>query len=392
MKKDLFRFKRKFLIHDGGTSADASARKLKARAFLRKNWIVLIAVLAAVITCFFVPPDKEYLKYPSYKTLLCLLCLMLVLRGVKDSKFFSILSGKILDKISDRRAICMVLVFLPALFALFITNDVASLTFIPFAIILLIMADSKELIPKVILLQTMAVKLSGVLSPLGNAQNLFLIDYYHFDFFWFVKNLWPLAVAGYSLVFLLCFTIKRGKLEVLPIGEYKLPKLRVAVYFIMFVFILLSVFNILPYYIITPIIMVLMLIIHPRSYKKANYSIIVMFLAFFVISGNFLRIPAVSNFLTGFLDGREYWLAIAASQVLTNTPVALLFPRFSNNTAALMYGINVGKYGTSPLSNFMVFRLHRKYDDKHNFIYKLIGMNMLFLAVLGCVGALYLYL
>ncbi len=375
-----------------GGDADVSVWKKRLNLFLSKNWVVLIAVITAVITCFFVPPDKEYLKYPSYKTLLCLLSLMLVLRGVKDSKFFSMLSGKILDRISDRRAIVLTLVFLPSLVALFVTNDVATLTFVPFAIILLTLAESKDLIPRVILLQMMAVKLSGLLSPLGSAQNLFLIDYYDFDFLWFAQNLWPLAIAGYGLTFILCLSVGKGKIDTVTIGTHKLPKWHITAYFVMFVFILLAVFDVLPYYIVTPIIMALMLFLHPRSYKKANYSIIVMFLAFFIISGNFMRMPAVSNFLMSFLAGKEYPLSIAASQLLTNTPVALLFPRFSSDTVALMYGINVGKFGTSMLSNFIVYRLYRKYDEKHDFIWKLLGINFLFLALLGSVGALYLYL
>lgn len=392
MKKDLTKLHKRYLRADFGQEAAAVARKKRAKAFFVKNIVVIIAVICAVVTCVFVPPDKEYLKYPSYKTLLCLLCLMLVVRGLKDSKFFGIMSGKILDRISDRRAISMVLIFLPALFALFITNDIATLSFIPFAIVLLKMADSEELIPPVLLLQTMAVKLSGIISPLGNAQNLFLIDYYNFEFFWFIENLWPLAVAGYGLTFLLCFFIKKGKINVLPIGEHKVPHALTACYFTMFIFILLSIFDILPYYIITPIILVLMLIIHPRSYKKANYGVIVMFLAFFIISGNLLRMTSVGNVFTSVISGHECFAAIIASQLFTNSPVALIFPTFSTNTVSLMYGINIGKYGAAPLNNYMVYSLDRKYDIKHTFIWKLLGVNLLYLIVLTGVGAMYLYL
>ena len=232
-------------LHD---ETDAYLRLLKFKKLLKNNIVVIIAVVGAAVTCFFVPPDAGYKDYISYKTVLCLLSLMLVVRGLKDSRFFGIMSGKILDRISDRRAISAVLVFLPAFFALFITNDIATITFIPFAIIMLSSADAYDLIPYVVILQTMAVKLSGIVSPLGNAQNLFLIDYYGFDFFWFIKNLWPLAITGYGLTFILCMLIKPGKLNPPPVGEYRLPKIRIAIYFIMFVFIIISVFDVLPYY------------------------------------------------------------------------------------------------------------------------------------------------
>ena len=224
-------------------------------------------------------------------------------------------------------------------------------------------AEANDLIPFVVIMQTMAVKLSGIVSPLGNAQNLFLIDYYDFDFFWFVKNLWPLALAGYGLTFIMCLFVKKGKLNPPPVGEYKLPKFELLIYFVMFVFIIISIFDVLPYYIVTPIILVVMLFVHPRSYKKANYGVIIMFTAFFVMSGNF-----------------------------TNNPVALVFPTFSKNTVSLMYGINIGKYGTAPLNNYMVMSLERKYDVKKHFVLKLLAVNFLYFLVLFGVAALVVYL
>lgn len=392
MEGKIFKRKLKLFSTDPHDGTDAYLRLLKFKNLLKNNIIVIIAVLGAIITCFFVPPDKEYLNYVSYKTILCLLSLMLVVRGLKDCRFFGIMSGKILDKISDRRAIATVLIFLPAFFALFITNDIATITFIPFAIIMLSQAEANDLIPFVVIMQTMAVKLSGIVSPLGNAQNLFLIDYYDFDFFWFVKNLWPLALAGYGLTFIMCLFVKKGKLNPPPVGEYKLPKFELLIYFVMFVFIILSIFDVLPYYIVTPIILVVMLFVHPRSYKKANYGVIIMFTAFFVMSGNFLRMPSVNGFLTKIIAGNELWLSALASQLLTNNPVALVFPTFSKNTVSLMYGINIGKYGTAPLNNYMVMSLERKYDVKKHFVLKLLAVNFLYFLVLFGVAALVVYL
>ena len=46
--------------------------------FIKKNPVLCIAFLAAVITCFFVPFDKEYLGYFDLKTLTCLFCVLAV--------------------------------------------------------------------------------------------------------------------------------------------------------------------------------------------------------------------------------------------------------------------------------------------------------------------------
>ena len=43
-------------------------------AFIKKNIVMFIALLAAVITSIIVPPDKAYLDYFDFKTLTCLFC------------------------------------------------------------------------------------------------------------------------------------------------------------------------------------------------------------------------------------------------------------------------------------------------------------------------------
>ena len=42
--------------------------------FVKKNAVMFIALLAAIITSVIVPPDKGYLDYFDYKTLTCLFC------------------------------------------------------------------------------------------------------------------------------------------------------------------------------------------------------------------------------------------------------------------------------------------------------------------------------
>ena len=135
-----------------------------------------------------------------------------------------------------------------------------------------------------------------------------------------------------------------------------------------------------------------MIFVHPRSFKKANYGVILMFIAFFIMSGNFMRMPKVNAFLTDVISGNELWLSVVASQLFTNNPVALVFPKFSSDTVGLMFGINVGKYGTAPLNNYMVMSLERKYDVKKHFVLKLLAMNFIYLLVLFGVSALCVYL
>ena len=46
---------------------------MKLIAFIKQNTVAVIAFCAAVLTCFFIPPDEAYLGYFDLKTLSCLL-------------------------------------------------------------------------------------------------------------------------------------------------------------------------------------------------------------------------------------------------------------------------------------------------------------------------------
>ena len=63
--------------------------------FAKKNVVMMVALLAAVVTAFFVPPDKAYLGYFDVKTLTCLFCVLAVVCALKNIRFFYMLAKKI---------------------------------------------------------------------------------------------------------------------------------------------------------------------------------------------------------------------------------------------------------------------------------------------------------
>ena len=56
--------------------------------FVKKNVVMVIAMIAAVVTCFIVPPDKAYLDYFDVKTLVCLFSVLAVVCALKNIRFF----------------------------------------------------------------------------------------------------------------------------------------------------------------------------------------------------------------------------------------------------------------------------------------------------------------
>ncbi|MBQ8440252.1 MAG: citrate transporter, partial [Clostridia bacterium] len=64
-------------------------------SFVRKNPVMCIAFLAALITSLIVPPDREYIGYFDVKTLTCLFCVLAVVCALKNIDFFYILARRV---------------------------------------------------------------------------------------------------------------------------------------------------------------------------------------------------------------------------------------------------------------------------------------------------------
>ena len=59
-------------------------------AFIKKNMVMVIALLAAAITSIIIPPDRAYLGYFDLKTLTCLFCVLAVVCALKNVPFLCI--------------------------------------------------------------------------------------------------------------------------------------------------------------------------------------------------------------------------------------------------------------------------------------------------------------
>src|SRR5690554_577988 len=108
-----------------------------ALKFIKKEPVLVGAIILTVVTCFFVPPNLEYIDYINFETLARLFGLMLIIKAMSRIRAFQKIASKILPKLKTTRGLVTALVLIPTFFSLFITNDVSIVTFVPFAIIVL---------------------------------------------------------------------------------------------------------------------------------------------------------------------------------------------------------------------------------------------------------------
>ena len=100
--------------------------------FFRRETVLCIAALLALLSVFFVPPSAVYISYIDWDTLALLFSLMAVMKGFQKAGLFVFLGNQLLKRTGTTRKMLLVLVFLPFVFSMVITNDVSLITFVPF--------------------------------------------------------------------------------------------------------------------------------------------------------------------------------------------------------------------------------------------------------------------
>ena len=151
---------------------------VKLGKFASRNAMPLIALAGAMVTMFFVTPDSNYLKYIDYKTLLSLFSIMAVISAFKDIKTFRLAASVFLKKFKHQRGMVLALVFITYFFSMFIANDMALLTFLPFTLSVFKQVNNKKLAAFTVIMQNIAANLGGMLTPFGNPQNMYLYSYF----------------------------------------------------------------------------------------------------------------------------------------------------------------------------------------------------------------------
>lgn len=148
----------------------------KVLDFIKKETVLTIAWILAIVSAFFIPPNLQYLGYIDFRSLGILWSLMVVMEGLKKIGVFDHIGNQLLKRTKKVWELAAVLVFLCFFLSMLITNDVALITFVPFTIYILTQIQMPQLLIPVIVLQTLAANLGSMLTPIGNPQNLYLLD------------------------------------------------------------------------------------------------------------------------------------------------------------------------------------------------------------------------
>lgn len=366
---------------------------LNVREIVRKDPVLVVAIVLAIISCAAVPPDAAYAEYVDLRTIGMLFSLMTIMAGPSRLGVFRIACRHLLSAVRGPRRLALALTLLAFFSSMLITNDVALVTFVPFALLALRTLDSPRHACFTVVMMTIAANLGSMLTPIGNPQNLYLYSTSHMALTDFLLLMLPYAAA--ALVLLVSAIAFFGRIpehakekaarsvdagnpasssedgsadspatcgeadnaasatdanetpQLASDADDPAPSpLRVLPWAALFVLALLSVAHILPYQAIVAVTIVVALAADRRALLHVDYALLFTFIAFFVFVGNVGRIEVVSAALAQLIDGHELAVSVIASQVLSNVPAAILLSGFTSYFAALIVGTNLGGLGT----------------------------------------------
>lgn len=362
------------------------------KGILKSRIVLIVALVAAAVTCFFVPPDGGYADYFDLDTLSCLFCTLAVVSALKRRRFFEWLAVKIVTAFGNMRRVTFALVFVTYFGSMIMANDMALITFLPLGWLVLSSCGKTRYTAFVFVMQNVAANLGGMLTPFGNPQNLYLYSFFEIDAgeFFAIMAI-PFAVA-FVLIAGTCLVVKPEPIRLETHPEPAPPVWRMIVYFVLFALSVMIVFRVFPYYVGLIVVTVALAILEPKCFLRVDYGLLLTFCAFFVFSGNLARIPAVRDLLASVIAMSPLLVGTATCQVISNVPSAVLLSRFTTDYRHLLIAVNIGGLGTpvSSLASLITLGEYRKREPGKTLRY--LGLfsliNFSYLAVL--IGSSYL--
>lgn len=356
----------------------------KAKAFVKQETVLSAAVVMAVISSLFYRPRLVYI---DWEVLCVLWALMLVVAGLKSVRFLDWSAVELLQFCSSKRQITLVLVGITFVSSMFVTNDVALLTFVPLALV--IGKAAKMDMPLIIILQTLAANLGSMFTPAGNPQNLFLYAHYNFTAEGFFSIMLLPTLLSVAYILFIIYNGRDRKLS-LQLQRMECPERRItAIYLALLFFNIAAVLHFVDKYAALAVTVIAVLLMNRKLLVQVDYSLLVTFIGFFIFIGNISHTDIVRFLQDNVLDSATgtYLAALISSQLISNVPAAMLLAALTKEAEALLLGVNIGGLGTliasmASVISYKLFAAEHPYQAG-NYLKTFLFYNFLGLLLIG---------
>ena len=360
--------------------------------FIKNEIVLCVAGVLAMASAFVVHPSKSYLSYIDFRTLSILLMLMITMAGLQKLSVFRQLGELLVGRTSTIRGVVLILIGLCFFSSMFITNDVALLTFVPFSIITLSISNRKDLYIIVIVLETLAANLGSMLTPLGNPQNLYLYSLSGMSMAAFIKLMLPYSLCSALLLFISALIFVKDAKVTLKDNDKKSydrtkrEKRLIGLYIAAFIISLFVVARLVPYPVGLVIVLIAVIAFDRNVLRKPDYSLLFTFIFLFIFIGNIKRIPEFSQVLESLIKINEVGVSIVLSQFISNVPAAILCSGFADDLQKIIIGTNLGGMGTliASMASLISFKQYSYIDGAkpQKYIGIFTVLNIVYLALM----------
>lgn len=338
-------------------------------SIIKNNPILFISGFLAAVSCLFVLPDMQYVGYINFRVLAILFSLMLIVVALGHIGTFDVLTNKLLSRVKTYRGISLLMSLLAFFFSMFLTNDVSLVTLVPFAIMVLSPFGENRKLMFTLIIMTVAANLGSMLTPIGNPQNLYLYDTYKVPLPEFLLLMLPYSALSLALIVALTFILIRGTSELSGAGKKDVKRLsavKLVIYFVLFALNILTVIGLVHYLISLAVTVIAILIMDRKSFRKADYNLLITFVFFFILIGNIGRIDEITGALSVLVSRYPVPAAVLSSQIISNVPAAMLLSAFTDDGKSLIIGTNLGGLGTliASMASLITYRFHASFSKK----------------------------
>ena len=309
--------------------------------------MLTVSVAAALLSLFLTPPSAALVKEIDWRTLGTLFMMLTVLEGFKQENIFAPVL-RLAGKIGTLTGLGLFLVFAVFFSSMFVTNDVSLIIFVPLTILLFRAAGRESFILPLLAMENIAAVRGSLLTPFGSPQNLFIFGRSGVSPWRFMAYMFPLWIlSGALLAGFVLFLFRKNLREKAALGPETFAegsgggKGKKAVLLCLFALVIATIVSRTPWwYVAVGIVLLAVLIADRRLLLKTDYVLLLTFLCFFVFSSSVAANEHTAAFLRKAVAGREYLVSILISQVISNVPAAIVLYPFSQNTGALLYGLD----------------------------------------------------
>ena len=314
----------------------------------KKELMLTVAILAAIISLFITPPSTKLLEDIDWKTLATLFMLLSVLEGFKKENLFSPLLQKTI-RLKSMKGLTCFFVYSVFFSSMFVTNDVSLIIFVPLTIILFRAGGKEKYILPVLTFENIAAIRGSLLTPFGSPQNLFLYSQSGISTPEFLLTMLPLWIFSFVLLYLfILFLYRKDEQELITIEKQEVcqewekeRKGKRILYVTLFLVVVASIISRTRFWpFVTLAVALSLLIFDQKILLQTDYVLLLTFFCFFVFSSSICSNPKVSEFLKCSVGGHEYIWSILLSQVISNVPASIVLWPFTNNLRALLYGLD----------------------------------------------------